>query len=130
MMKMMLREKRMGSTCVQFVLRRATYVSETGLFTPAGRSRATSSQVTTQSAPTIPRDAKAMRHPTMTITKVSKGAKTAGPIALPKVTTPSPNARRSGGNHFDAARSEEHTSELQSPVQLVCRLLLEKKKIT
>src|SRR5438876_4555640 len=27
-----------------------------------------------------------------------------------------------------AARSEEHTSELQSPVQLVCRLLLEKKK--
>src|SRR5690348_10349007 len=27
------------------------------------------------------------------------------------------------------ARSEEHTSELQSPVHLVCRLLLEKKKI-
>src|SRR5207244_9398087 len=27
-----------------------------------------------------------------------------------------------------AARSEEHTSELQSPDQLVCRLLLEKKK--
>src|SRR5690348_11802088 len=25
-------------------------------------------------------------------------------------------------------RSEEHTSELQSPVQIVCRLLLEKKK--
>src|SRR5690348_17397744 len=29
---------------------------------------------------------------------------------------------------FDSARSEEHTSELQSPVHLVCRLLLEKKK--
>src|SRR5438876_7393998 len=29
--------------------------------------------------------------------------------------------------HRFAARSEEHTSELQSPVQLVCRLLLEKK---
>src|SRR5690348_17843126 len=28
----------------------------------------------------------------------------------------------------DQPRSEEHTSELQSPVQLVCRLLLEKKK--
>src|SRR3989454_4754990 len=28
---------------------------------------------------------------------------------------------------FDA-RSEEHTSELQSPCNLVCRLLLEKKK--
>src|SRR5690348_17598894 len=27
-----------------------------------------------------------------------------------------------------ARRSEEHTSELQSPVHLVCRLLLEKKK--
>src|SRR5574337_917971 len=26
-------------------------------------------------------------------------------------------------------RSEEHTSELQSPLNLVCRLLLEKKKI-
>src|SRR5690348_17371764 len=28
----------------------------------------------------------------------------------------------------DSRRSEEHTSELQSPVHLVCRLLLEKKK--
>src|SRR5437867_9480522 len=27
-------------------------------------------------------------------------------------------------------RSEEHTSELQSPYDLVCRLLLEKKKMT
>src|SRR5438105_7104992 len=29
---------------------------------------------------------------------------------------------------FSEARSEEHTSELQSRVDLVCRLLLEKKK--
>src|SRR5574337_801916 len=29
--------------------------------------------------------------------------------------------------HFEC-RSEEHTSELQSPLNLVCRLLLEKKK--
>src|SRR5256885_9597425 len=29
-----------------------------------------------------------------------------------------------------AIRSEEHTSELQSPCNLVCRLLLEKKKYT
>src|SRR5947208_6208444 len=28
---------------------------------------------------------------------------------------------------FDGLRSEEHTSELQSPDHLVCRLLLEKK---
>src|SRR3989454_1877128 len=33
----------------------------------------------------------------------------------------SPDAR-------ERARSEEHTSELQSPCNLVCRLLLEKKK--
>src|ERR1039457_6948915 len=30
----------------------------------------------------------------------------------------------------NALRSEEHTSELQSPCNLVCRLLLEKKKKT
>src|SRR5256885_5807723 len=29
---------------------------------------------------------------------------------------------------FSELRSEEHTSELQSPCNLVCRLLLEKKK--
>ena len=29
---------------------------------------------------------------------------------------------------LDSGRSEEHTSELQSLVNLVCRLLLEKKK--
>src|SRR5256885_10613795 len=31
-------------------------------------------------------------------------------------------------SHREDARSEEHTSELQSPCNLVCRLLLEKKK--
>src|SRR5207244_7526550 len=30
-----------------------------------------------------------------------------------------------GGGAFSGKRSEEHTSELQSPDQLVCRLLLE-----
>src|SRR2546422_5652182 len=30
---------------------------------------------------------------------------------------------------LEAARSEEHTSELQSRLHLVCRLLLEKKKL-
>src|SRR5690242_21589893 len=34
------------------------------------------------------------------------------------------------GARQPCARSEEHTSELQSHVNLVCRLLLEKKKIT
>src|SRR5256885_5260516 len=37
--------------------------------------------------------------------------KTRGPLSLPRLS-----------------RSEEHTSELQSPCNLVCRLLLEKKK--
>src|SRR5256885_4350676 len=31
-------------------------------------------------------------------------------------------------HRWSARRSEEHTSELQSPCNLVCRLLLEKKK--
>src|SRR5437763_3105229 len=34
------------------------------------------------------------------------------------------------GNWGTPVRSEEHTSELQSPMYLVCRLLLEKKKTT
>src|SRR2546426_4679360 len=39
--------------------------------------------------------------------------------------SPIQNAR-----HRSGIRSEEHTSELQSPCNLVCRLLLEKKKRT
>src|SRR5256885_4763404 len=43
------------------------------------------------------------------------------------------SARLAGNPHkpplpHGLARSEEHTSELQSPCNLVCRLLLEKKK--
>src|SRR3712207_6907857 len=38
-------------------------------------------------------------------------------------------AREPVGRHRALARSEEHTSELQSRQYLVCRLLLEKKKI-
>src|SRR5207248_11735998 len=37
-------------------------------------------------------------------------------------------AQTTTGWNFDSRRSEEHTSELQSPYDLVCRLLLEKKK--
>src|SRR2546422_4325847 len=46
---------------------------------------------------------------------------------------PTRRARRTSGAGFSAsslARSEEHTSELQSRLHLVCRLLLEKKKET
>src|SRR5688572_32330886 len=40
----------------------------------------------------------------------------------------SSGTERSGAFPCDASRSEEHTSELQSQSNLVCRLLLEKKK--
>src|SRR2546426_5112036 len=38
------------------------------------------------------------------------------------------HAQHAHGALANPARSEEHTSELQSPCNLVCRLLLEKKK--
>src|SRR5256885_7885752 len=42
---------------------------------------------------------------------------------------PDPAAQRlTRAGQRTSARSEEHTSELQSPCNLVCRLLLEKKK--
>src|SRR5256885_13833265 len=41
---------------------------------------------------------------------------------------PSENRRSHGTASRRRFRSEEHTSELQSPCNLVCRLLLEKKK--
>src|SRR5438552_9201433 len=40
---------------------------------------------------------------------------------------PRADARRARGARRGRPRSEEHTSELQSPDHLVCRLLLEKK---
>src|SRR2546426_5106075 len=56
----------------------------------------------------------------------------------PRRCRPGDGARRRGGGREGAGgrperrpqddRSEEHTSELQSPCNLVCRLLLEKKK--
>src|SRR2546426_3542013 len=47
-----------------------------------------------------------------------RGASAAGPG----------RSRRNGPLRHRRLRSEEHTSELQSPCNLVCRLLLEKKK--
>src|SRR5438876_6168772 len=48
----------------------------------------------------------------------------------PRDRAPSARWRERGqrASRSRGARSEEHTSELQSPVHLVCRLLLEKKK--
>src|SRR2546426_7260712 len=47
------------------------------------------------------------------------------PAGRPKKGAPKKPVER---NFRMAYRSEEHTSELQSPCNLVCRLLLEKKK--
>src|SRR5207248_9800991 len=52
-------------------------------------------------------------------------------IAFMRMRSPSsapPDFLREGSTARMAMRSEEHTSELQSPYDLVCRLLLEKKK--
>src|SRR2546426_9054931 len=56
------------------------------------------------------------------------GAGSSGSIA--RHASPSRRERRSATIWSAAceSRSEEHTSELQSPCNLVCRLLLEKKK--
>src|SRR5256885_11274458 len=52
----------------------------------------------------------------------------------PHATTCLPRSGARYASHpppkLPADRSEEHTSELQSPCNLVCRLLLEKKKKT
>src|SRR5256885_10556451 len=56
-----------------------------------------------------------------------------GPAGLPGRVVPTPQRgqpERVAGAGFPQERSEEHTSELQSPCNLVCRLLLEKKKNT
>src|SRR2546426_5968756 len=44
------------------------------------------------------------------------------------VKVPSVEPQKSQVGNCVGSRSEEHTSELQSPCNLVCRLLLEKKK--
>src|SRR2546426_7260596 len=49
----------------------------------------------------------------------ARSSRSSAPAALPI-----------GDANTASSRSEEHTSELQSPCNLVCRLLLEKKKTT
>src|SRR5690348_17789737 len=52
------------------------------------------------------------------------------PLERLRIVKPEPRLHREPHTHRipqRTERSEEHTSELQSPVHLVCRLLLEKK---
>src|SRR5438477_4971184 len=50
------------------------------------------------------------------------------PAAGARSNNPRSTGPSGAAPHTDSGRSEEHTSELQSHVNLVCRLLLEKKK--
>src|SRR5690349_23511370 len=60
---------------------------------------------------------------------ICSGAEDAGePVAQGVVELDDGGERLADDVQFDAVRSEEHTSELQSRRDLVCRLLLEKKK--
>src|SRR2546426_116207 len=65
-----------------------------------------------------------------------RSASRASPSTSPTAISPRPGASSSSPTLPDTSstpatwRSEEHTSELQSPCNLVCRLLLEKKKNT
>src|SRR5687768_18369461 len=52
-----------------------------------------------------------------------------GQHGTPQLTDVGGAALRRGPGPAPGPRSEEHTSELQSRLHLVCRLLLEKKKI-
>src|SRR5207244_8199811 len=52
------------------------------------------------------------------------------PKPLEPVSHSGPPSPSYASSATSSARSEEHTSELQSPDHLVCRLLLEKKKNT
>src|SRR5438067_9310658 len=63
----------------------------------------------------------------MKATALPSGQRTPGPS---RQRTPGPSRQHLRAGDDRLCRSEEHTSELQSRFDLVCRLLLEKKKKT
>src|SRR5438552_13177443 len=71
--------------------------------------------------------------PSLSAWRTCRNTKLAGVNPEPVVfvtaaTTFTVSSRWNRGMRLATSRSEEHTSELQSPDHLVCRLLLEKKK--
>src|SRR3989442_5898586 len=63
-------------------------------------------------------------------TFLSEGVLKIGPPGTVLAACRSSRTPRSRTSRRVAARSEEHTAELQSRPHLVCRLLLDKKKLT
>src|SRR5256885_3631034 len=59
----------------------------------------------------------------------SPGSRVGAPVAVFTLIRRLPARRHQSAEYAHSDRSEEHTSELQSPCNLVCRLLLEKKKV-
>src|SRR5260370_32798129 len=66
--------------------------------------------------------------PYTTLFRSRSGAEGTGPREGPRVEGRAEGAASDRTDWSDPPRSEEHTSELQSHLNLVCRLLLEKKK--
>src|SRR5437762_5592604 len=88
----------------------------------------------------IPRPPRSTLFPYTTLFRSARRRSPEGPMGDPAVTPGIPGRERSALDEVARLlpyarphralflRSEEHTSELQSPMYLVCRLLLEKKK--
>src|SRR5688572_31621961 len=68
------------------------------------------------------------RPPRSTLFPYTTLFRSVGPRAHPQRRPGAPVGAGPGGRRGVVGRSEEHTSELQSQSNLVCRLLLEKKK--
>src|SRR5437773_3663638 len=78
---------------------------------------------------------RAAEHRDVVPRRVTSGAARGGSSRARQKSGPEEGLRRQKGQRrrdcpaFERRRSEEHTSELQSHHDLVCRLLLEKKKL-
>src|SRR5258708_21672151 len=79
-------------------------------------------RATSSSSGAAPPRMSTLRQPKWGIIQAARKPPKAAPSGKPQNMALVSVARRESG------RSEEHTSELQSPDHLVCRLLLEKKK--
>src|SRR5688500_19667964 len=81
----------------------------------------------------IPRPPRSTLFPYTTLFRSRKRCTRCGITTTASITQPRTPTRALPAPIFfstSSIRSEEHTSELQSPCNLVCRLLLEKKKNT